>query len=458
MTRVKIDNLGIPPLAGVCTYEEACKTGYNIDHNVNLLHRYNYSETQLNQIMAAHLAQVPEWEVKGGIGLHLWLDAEHSAMLRKRVTEMREPPLQLDKIPDEQIEAFFQEVIRAQDTLELLVGIYRVTKAELIRSMKKHLQETNPLSDHPTCRILKLILIEEEEMLSWGEKAVQALIRTDADKIRALSWEQHLQSILVAAGGISGDLSKPADWKPVNPRWNGAPFEMNPIPRRDDRFKDIFNSTADFDGIYFDENRSADERVFALLFKRLREMDVPEWMGPIIYKTKGKPWEYYQDLSRQLWDEVRHSMMGEAGLYQDGVAFYSYPVEYLTSLALNTTAETLDAHLVLWYIEQGLMPKDTGKHFEWEVAKKSDNELAKNFQDYDWADEVLHAQIGRKWLIPEYENMEELKKRAKMVMARNLSEKSKLSLENSDQRVWWPKFLAEIRAGRDRIRKEAALK
>ena len=222
MTRVKIDNLGIPPLAGVCTYEEACKTGYNIDHNVNLLHRYNYSETQLNQIMAAHLAQVPEWEVKGGIGLHLWLDAEHSAMLRKRVTEMREPPLQLDKIPDEQIEAFFQEVIRAQDTLELLVGIYRVTKAELIRSMKKHLQETNPLSDHPTCRILKLILIEEEEMLSWGEKAVQALIRTDADKIRALSWEQHLQSILVAAGGISGDLSKPADWKPVNPRWNGG--------------------------------------------------------------------------------------------------------------------------------------------------------------------------------------------------------------------------------------------
>ena len=28
-------------------------------------------------------------------------------------------------------------------------------------------------------------------------------------------------------------------------------------------------------------------------------------------KTRGKPWAYYNDLSRQLWDEARHAMMGE---------------------------------------------------------------------------------------------------------------------------------------------------
>ncbi|RAP73754.1 hypothetical protein [Paenibacillus montanisoli] len=451
MTRVALNNLGLLPLAGICSYEDACKVGYDIDHNVNLLRRYLYSETQLNQIFAAHIAHIPEWEVKGAFGLHMWLDAEHSAALRKRITEMREPPLHLDKVPDEQIEALFHEVIRAESTLELLVGIYRVVKPELVRSMRKHLAETNPLVDHPTCRVLKLILVEEEEMIPWGEAAVQALIRTDADGIAAQQWQQHLESFLYAAGGISGDLAKPADWHSSVPRTDGKPYSMKVEPRRDARFTDTYNSTANFDQYYFDADRPADERTYALLFKRLREMDVPEWMGPIIYQTKGKPWEYYQELSRQLWDEARHSMMGEVGLYQDGVEFYKYPVEFLTTMALNRTATPLEAHLVLWYIEQGLMPKATGKHFEWAVAKESDNELAKTFQDYDWADEVLHAQIGRKWLVPEYKDMEELKQQAAIVMKRNLEEKDRLSRQ-SDLKEWWPNFLAEIRAGRERTR------
>jgi hypothetical protein len=451
MTRVNINNLGLIPLAGVCSYEDACKVGYDIDHNVNLLRRYLYSESQLNQIFAAHITNVPEWEVKGAFGLHMWLDAEHSAALRKRVTEMREPPLHLDKVPDANLEAFYGEVIRAKTTLELLVGIYRVAKPELVRSMKKHLAETNPLVDHPTCRVLKLILVEEEEMIPWGEAAVQALIRSEEDQHAAMQWQKHLESFLLAAGGISGDFVKPEDRQSAVPRANGQRYEIAVEPRRDTRFVDSYNSTANFDQYYFDENRPADERTYALLFKRLREMDVPEWMGPIIYKTNGKPWEYYQDLSRQLWDEARHSMMGEVGLYQDGVEFYKYPIEFLTTMALNITASPLEAHLVLWYIEQGLMPKDIGKHFEWVVAKASDNELARTFQDYDWADEVLHAQIGRKWLVSEFKNMVELKQRAESVMNRNLAEKVRLS-QRSDQQEWWPEFLAEIRAGRERTR------
>lgn len=453
MSRVQNNNLnlGLLPLAGVSTYEEACRVGYDIDRNVDLLRRYLYSETQLNQIFAAHITSCPIWEAKGAMSLHIWLDAEHSAALRKRVTEMREPPLHLDKVPDARLEAFFNEVIRAETTLELLVGIYRVAKPELIRSMRKHLAETNPLVDHPTCRVLKLILVEEDEMVAWGEAAAEALIRTHEDRQAALAWQKHLESFLYAAGGISGDLAKPGDWQHSPPRSDGQPYEMNVLPRRDERFGDVFNSTANFDEIYFDETRPADERTYALLFKRMREMDVPEWMGPIIYKTKGKPWEYYQDLSRQLWDEARHSMMGEVGLYQDGVEFSKYPIEYLTTQALNTTATPLEAHLVLWHIEQGLMPKATGKHYEWMVAKQSDNELAMTFQDYDWADEVLHAQIGRKWLVSEFENMEELKTTAEAVMKRNLAEKVRLS-QQSEQQPWWPEFLAEIREGRVRTR------
>jgi hypothetical protein len=452
MERVKNNNLGLTPLAGICSYERACSVGYDIDRSVSLLKRYVYVETQLTNIYAAHIAHVPEWEVKCASGLHMWLDAEHSAMLRKRITEMREPPHYLDKTPDAVIELFFQELIRSQTTLELMVGIYGVAKKELIRSLNKHLAETNPLVDHPTCRILKFMLIEEEEMQVWGEKAIQALMITEEDRIAAQQWQEHLQCCLQAAGGFSGELEKSANWSPITPRTvDGKPYEMKDEPRRDARFVDKYNFAGKIDDYYLEETRPSDERTYALIYKRLKEMTVPEWMGPIIYKTQGKPWDYYVDMSRQLWDEARHSMLGEVGLYQDGVEFYKYPIDFRTSLTLNTKFEPLEAHMILWYFEQRQMPKKTGKRLEWVIAKSSDNELAQTFQDYDWADEVLHTQIGRKWLVPEIGGLEELKKKAEELLPRIVEERAKLD-ERSDQKQWWPEFLAEIRAGRERIR------
>lgn len=44
------------------------------------------------------------------------------------------------------------------------------------------------------------------------------------------------------------------------------------------------------------------------------------------------------------------------------------------------------------------MPAETGKRFEYESAVAADDGLSARFHDYDWADEVLHAQIGRRAL------------------------------------------------------------
>ena len=60
-------------------------------------------------------------------------------------------------------------------------------------------------------------------------------------------------------------------------------------------------------------------KTLMMLFKRLREIDVPEMMASILAQTKGKPWGYYHAMSRQLWDEARHAMMGEVGFVASGV-------------------------------------------------------------------------------------------------------------------------------------------
>lgn len=440
-----IDNLGIPPLAGIASYEDAAKPGYGVEENVALIRRYNYVKRRLMEIASAHVASVPEWEVKGGLSLHMWLEAEHCQSFRDRVGEMRKPPLHLDRVPDDMLKATLDEVLHARSTVELLTGIYRVVKPALDEALARHLGETNPLADHPTFRILKLIRMEDAEMIDWGQAALRALVASDPEaSAEAEAWEAHVRAYLQAAGGVRGDARPEA---PVElPEARAAePFELRKEPVRDDRFRDIYNISAPFNEIYADRDRAIEERTWALMAKRLEEMVVPEWMAPIIYEAEGKPWEYFVDMTRQLWDEARHSMMGEVAFVDAGLPFYAYPVSVTSSHAMNTEFSTLEVHAILYAIEQSLMPGDTGKKWEAEIARESENVLATLFQDYDWADEVLHAQTGRKWLVPSLDMKgEALRSYLDGLYQRFHAVKREIA-ERSSQENWWPEFWEEVR-------------
>ena len=138
----------------------------------------------------------------------------------------------------------------------------------------------------------------------------------------------------------------------------------------------------------------------------MRELDVPEMMASIIVETKGKSWDFYKDMTRQLWDEARHAIMGEAGFANLGVDWHKVMINFTWSLGLNTQLKPFEHHAVLYFIEQGLMTK-TGKRHEWEIGRASGCGLAALFQDFDWADEVLHAKIGRDWYVSEFQNVQE---------------------------------------------------
>jgi hypothetical protein len=303
----------------------------------------------------------------------------------------------------------------------------------------------NPLVDHPTARVLKLINAEQEEMSAWGEEALAALCRSPKAAEACQAWAGHLNAFLHAAGGVSGDLSPAEDLELPESRADGRPYEMDAAPRRDSRITSSFDQS--FSGGVSGQlggEMSPDERAFVLLHRRLQEMDVPEWMAPIVFKTRGKPWEYYLDMSRQLWDEARHAMLGEVGLYQLGIPFYKYPIALEGSASLNLEFEPLEAHILLWEIEQRLMARSTGKRFEMEMAESSGNALLVRFQDFDWADEVLHAQIGRRWLLPEIGDRVHLGELAQELRARWHAAMAELKAQ-AEPMDWWPDFVEEAR-------------
>ena len=156
----------------------------------------------------------------------------------------------------------------------------------------------------------------------------------------------------------------------------------------------------------YDPAQPAEPKVLMMFYKRLREIDVPEMMASLITETKGKPWGYYRDMTRQLWDEARHAMMGEVGFVSLSVDWTKVMVNFTWSLGLNTQLTPKERHGVLYFIEQGLMSK-AGKRFEWETAQAAHSTLSTLFQDYDWADEVLHARVGRDWYISQFKSPKE---------------------------------------------------
>jgi hypothetical protein len=113
-------------------------------------------------------------------------------------------------------------------------------------------------------------------------------------------------------------------------------------------------------------------------------------------------------------------------------------VNFTWSLALNTQLKAIERHAVLYFIEQGLMPR-TGKRFEWEVGLASRNPLSALFQDYDWADEVLHARIGRDWYLKEFKDPRAAIKYGDECWSKVLMNwESWRQQGKTEHRNWWP--------------------
>src|ERR1041385_6601027 len=129
----------LPPLAGLCSMERAQKPGLSVEECVRRLKRYHYAFKRLQQIFTARITAEPVYELKMGFSLHAHLCAEHTDAVRRRVGEMREPPLGLEAVPDMNLEIFFDEILAAPGTEELLLGLYEKAVPALKAALEQHI-------------------------------------------------------------------------------------------------------------------------------------------------------------------------------------------------------------------------------------------------------------------------------------------------------------------------------
>lgn len=447
-----------PPLAGLCSRADAQRAGCSVEQSTAILHRLAYSAQRIAILSAAWLPSTPEWELKQALALHGWMTAQHAEWIYARIAEMREPPPAMHGIPDERLELAFDEagvVTGSADRVTVLYGSLRPSFEEAVLA---YIRGSQPLADQPSHLLLRRILQDARAIAEWGEQALAAITAAGNDGRAA----EHISDWMEASSGIDGRGPRPA-----RPPRRTAPdrYEIDVFPKRDARFTGLYDTSTPADVAYLDEKRSAAERNAALMFKRVREMDVPEVVAGIIAQrwaetrnatrdgTEVSPrsWDYYVPMFRQMWDEARHAMLGETLLEHHGVDWRRLPINVTFSYKLARYCTPLERHILLYAIEQSLMPRTTGKPYEHRVATDSGDTLSVLFHDFDWADEVLHVEIARRCLKPELPGgLGEARTRAETLWQRIAEELERVPMpQASDARADWWKYYVRKVTGRD---------
>ena len=181
---------------------------FSVDETARRVGNYKWIEMKLFEALGGWVATVPELDVKMRLGTHTYHHAWHADLWNKRLPELREMNTDRLTLPanDAMVE-FVEAMTEPEDsgqTIEKLVGVYRVLIPHKIAAYTYHLNNTSTITDAPTIRSLKLALQDEFEDWRDGEMIIQSLLETDEEVERAAKHQIRLESIMVRAGGIAG--------------------------------------------------------------------------------------------------------------------------------------------------------------------------------------------------------------------------------------------------------------
>lgn len=376
------------PYTGI---QASTRVGIAVDECTARIGRFGFVAKQLMLVQAAKMSSTANWEFKAALGRHLWEAAVHWGIWRERIAELRGHEHLIERHNEGQLNDLFLEILTSSNDAELAIALYEVVLPAYQAALQRYLAETNPLVDQPTVRAIRHLLLDLEDQIAFGQSVLQAIVETARPALAA--WRGHLTAYLNAAGGIDGTgATQPAFELPA-PRSTGE-YRIPGAFARDERFATTLPKLNPY------AEESVPEALLSKMWVRSQEMTAAELCATVLFEWEELPYEGYLDLARHCWDEVRHSLFGQAALAGEGVPLESVPswVGYAAH-TMPAYPQKRYAHLAI-ATEANAMRHPGGKRGEWEWCKdKAHHPLMTVYQDFDWADEVNHVAYGRKWLI-----------------------------------------------------------
>jgi len=384
-------------------------TRITIDQNVEYLKRYAFLERACMRTLAGWIPGVPEWEPKNEFGLHVWESADSADELRARLRELRchQPERNISPL----LETLATQLDYAQNTAEVIATVYMVVKKALLEAYRHHPETTWTAFDNPTVKLMERLVVVTEKQVAWAE---QFFPQIESHYPDWQAWRDVIAGILAADGGVTGAGQK-----------NEAPAILDRpllLPWKEcKRMADwpIFNP-----GVDIEPDRKAEPEAHRLWrFKHyLNEITAAETLGSILWLTPEMTWEYQHNVARHLWDEVRHSQLGQTRVQQLGLKISDVP-QVVQIYNVMMTLPAVDQYALLTtVIEPNGMPEKTTNREHWEEIG---DDISAAAVSYDWSDENFHVRWGKKWtpvLLETYdykETPEEIAKRTEEWLMEN---------------------------------------
>jgi uncharacterized ferritin-like protein (DUF455 family) len=323
-----------------------------------VLTRFHYLERALTIACAGWIPAAPLLEQKAALARTAWQCALAADALRERVFELR--------YPSRLLEAVYEAAIRAPDPDSFARGLSEVLVPSLLGEYWAFLEATDALDDGPTIRILEAAARDKDEQMS-------ALAADTGDS----AWPDELRRGL-------DTLEPPA----------GTPFAIAEDPARDDRYAvSSFYWPDTLDPSYpYGEGIALQLRSAV---SHLNEVWAVETAGVILHELAGElGWEFVRDAARWVYDESRHMLMGKRrldawGLDPAGIPLGGYIYEACKG------EDPIYRLGMLGYFET----KNIGRKRERAQAFAAMGDtLSETDMEFDWADETIHAEYGRRWL------------------------------------------------------------
>jgi len=363
--------------------------GLSVAEAVERLLRFAYVERRLMRLLASRIVTLPERDLKVLLARLQYEASLHVGELRARIVELRTNARRLDRVPAAGLERLFDEAEHMHGSYPFLAVVATLIKPALREAYQRYLEASNGVADYGSVRILRQQLADEQEHARLLDQALADLSPSQADRDAAAAYERALAPYLAAAGGIDGTLG-PGELPPRVA--SGEPYHIPRELARDATFARLW----DFEKPPLED---IEPHLDFMMSIRLSEVNVAEGLAIVLVEQADMPWSFYADIARHCWDEMRHSIFGEVAIEATHGDRAALPLrDYEGIYALE--APPLEQYAVLGLeIEGQNMRYPPGKRQEWEFARDmAKHPLMATFQDYDWADEVLHVNIARRQL------------------------------------------------------------
>jgi uncharacterized ferritin-like protein (DUF455 family) len=361
---------------------------HDVDHSASLLKRLYLIERELMRALAAKHIGIELWSAKNTMPRHWWLASVHADSLRERVLELRYPRRDVDKDHDPHLAAFLGEITKGDADAEFLAGIYTVLTPALIEAYQTYLAEADPIADAPSIYQIEHILFDYERSQPAGEALLADLPAADLES--AGPWVDYLRQYLLSIGGLLGlgEVTEP----PLDHACANRPTYV--VPERCVRPREFAPARVESPGRPPTNHR---EQQVWYAIDHANEVWAAEAPAAFMWQMPKMPWNFFTDVARWSYDEMRHAQLGARRLTAWGFEMgIDYPmVGDPVDAILEKGGGPLEILALLYYFE-----KDAPAHrmvTRKEFTAMDDTDTAID-TDYDWADEAIHLKYGFTWL------------------------------------------------------------